>query len=70
MSKKSHIRKLFDDINGGDCVDSAAEAQEIALGLLKALKTLRTEFTVRVRLWTDEDIKKANLAIDKAEGRQ
>lgn len=36
--KKSHIQKLFDNINGGDCVDSAAEAQEITEQLLAALK--------------------------------
>lgn len=33
--KKTHIQKLFDQINGGDDVDAASEAQEIAEEMLK-----------------------------------
>ncbi len=37
-AKKTYIQKLFDNINGGDDVDSAAIAQEIAEDLLERLK--------------------------------
>lgn len=38
MAKKTYIQTLFNNINGGDCVDSAALAQEVAEQLLVAAK--------------------------------
>lgn len=38
--EKTHIEQLFDNVNGGDCVDSAAELEEITQGLFDALKNL------------------------------
>lgn len=70
MPKKTHIQKLFDAINGGDCVDSAVEAQEIAEGLLeeakrfiKAAKWLAEKHGIELDVISTED------AIAKANGR-
>ena len=35
----AHLQNLFDAINGGDDVDAASEAQEIAESLLMTLRT-------------------------------
>ncbi len=39
-NQKTYIQELFDNINGGDCVDSAALAQEISEQLLEACDVL------------------------------
>lgn len=44
MPKKTHIQKLFDQINGGDDVDAAEEAQEIAEDLYKSLVEVNQAF--------------------------
>ena len=62
---EAYIEQLFDNVNGGDCVDSAAILQEIAVELLSALKQL-----------VDDDFNdyqgnfyRARIAVQKAEGK-
>lgn len=38
--EQSYILELFDNVSGGDCVDSAAELEEITVRLLEALKDI------------------------------
>jgi hypothetical protein len=37
---EAYIEQLFDNVNGGDCVDSAAILQEITVDLLTASKAV------------------------------
>lgn len=66
MKKTTHIQQLFDNINGGDCVDSAAEAQEICERLLRAAKMV-------VACWEHGDhagsVNSLAIAIEIAEGK-
>lgn len=71
MKKKSHIQKLFDQINGGDDVDAAEEAQEIMEGLLEAIidgqETIHQEHCV---LFCCDTCMAMNKAICAARGGQ
>lgn len=71
--KKSHIQKLFDNINGGDCVDSASQAQEIAEGLLEActlaFERLRPKGGVKKDFAGHVAYAALSKAIAKAEGK-
>lgn len=72
MPKKTHIQKLFDQINGGDDVDAAEEAQEIAEELLRVANlTADSGFLDDVE--GDESgghiLSELRAAIAKAEGR-
>ena len=70
----SHISDLFDRVNGGDDVDAAAEAQEIAEGLLAALQYLREKYKGFLRREGYDDLDMAekevlDAAIRKAGGK-
>lgn len=62
MNKR--IKELFENINGGDCVDSAAEAEEVAQALYAACKVALH----RGDDYTAEKVVRA--AVLKAEGKE
>jgi hypothetical protein len=71
----TYIQSLFDRINGGDCVDSAAQAQELCEELLEACKALDNAMDVPHPLNLNDALSVANAlflvrdVIAKAEGR-
>ena len=70
--RMTYIKNLFDNINGGDCVDSATIAQKIAEDLLASAKLAEKQLRY---LWaqgepTDNTVVSLNRAIAKAEGKR